>query len=266
MDKHALLRALRIASAAALSGALLAASMPAFADGPAPPAGGDGKGISAFILGLRQSLAGGGLSAVGAAAHWVNKLEIGVGTGDDMRPGLGLLALGTGSRLVAINPAAENRASASDGDFDGPGASPRSQHPLSLASLSAATLSSADNGWETGHSQANFGADPEADLASGVTRGPVVGSALAEHSLSGHDVELGLPLPYLDGVHVAAARYWWGDGVFSPQVQGTRVSLKMNLMPNVQFEGGATQDAVHGEGEFVGLRYNVALDNPKSKR
>jgi len=265
MDKHALLRALRIASAAALSGALLAASMPAFADGPAPPAGGDGKGISAFILGLRQSLAGGGVSAMGAAAHWVNQLEIGVGTGNDMRPGMGLLALETGSRLVPVNPAAANRAASSE-DFDGPGASSRSQHPLSLASLSEATLSSAGNDWELGHTQTNFGADPESDLMSGVTRGPVVGSALAEHSLSSHDVEFGLPLPYLDGVHIAAARYWWGDGVFTPSVQGTRVSLKMNLMPNVQFEGGATQDAVHGQGEFVGLRYSVPLDDPKSKR
>jgi hypothetical protein len=265
MEHRALLRALQLASAAALSGALLATSMPAFADGPAPQAGGEGKGISAFILGLRQSLTGGGASAVGAAVHWMNNLEIGIGTGSDMRPGLGLLALETGSRLVPVNPEAANRAASTE-DFDGPGASPRSQHPLSLATLSEATISSAGNGWETGHTQANFAADPESDLISGVTRGPVVGSALAEHSLSGHDVEFGLPLPYLDGVHIAAARYWWGDGVFSPSVQGTRVSLKMNLMPNVQFEGGATQDAVHGQGEFVGLRYSVALDNPKSKR
>jgi hypothetical protein len=266
MNDRALLRALQLASAAALSGTLLTASLPAFADGPTPPSGGDGKGISAFILGLRQSLAGGGVSAMGSAAHWMDKLEIGIGTGGDMRPGMGLVALESGTRLVPVNPAAAKHAAASDENFDGSGASPRSQHPLSLASLSEATLSSADNGWELGHAQTNFGADPETDLASGVTRGPVVGSALAEHSLSGHDVEFGLPLPYLDGVHIAAARYWWGDGVFTPAVQGTRVSMKMNLMPNVQFEGGASQDAVHGQSEFVGLRYSMALDDPKSKR
>jgi hypothetical protein len=267
MNSHVLARALQLASAAALSGALVVAGTPAFAEGAAPP---DGKGISAFTLGLRQTLTEDGFShALGAAAGWMGQLEIGLGTSRDMRPSLGLLAQETNSRTVPVMPAAKSRdrAPATEDDnsaFDDP---PHTQHRLSLATLSQATVASLNHSFALGHAQANLGAemsgtalDPASYLTGGTTRGPVVGMALAEHSLSGHDIELGLPVPYLDGARITAARYWWGDGVFTPLVEGTRVSLKMDLTPHVQFEGGATQDSVHGRAGFVGLRYSVSFE------
>jgi hypothetical protein len=272
MENRVLLRALQLASAAALAGALIAAGTPAFAEGAAPP---DGKSISAFILGLRQSITDGGLShAVGAAANWMNKVEIGLGTSGDLRPGLGLLALETNARMVPVNPAAASRdhAAAAEDEYAGPDSSPREQHRLSLATLSQAAVATNDRSWALGHAQANLGVemsatalDPVSYLTDATTRGPVVGSALAEHSLSGHDIEFGLPVPYLDGARIAAAHYWWGDGVFTPLVEGTRVSLKMQVMPHLQFEGGGTQDPVHGNAGFFGIRYSVPLEDEKSK-
>lgn len=272
MGNRALLRALQLASAAALAGALLGAVTPAFADNAQQP---EGKSITAFILGLRQTITDGGLShAVGAAANWVNKVEIGLGASRDLRPGLGLLALETNSRMIPLSPAAANRdrAAAAEDEQAGPGASPRSQRPLSLADLSREAVATNDRSWSLGHAQANLGAetsvtalDPVSYFADGTTRGPVVGGALAEHSLAGHDIEFGLPVPYLDGARIAAAHYWWGDGVFTPLVEGTRVSLKMEVMPHLQFESGATQDPVHGNAGFFGVRYSVPLEDEKSK-
>ncbi len=272
MENRALLRALQLASAAALAGALAVAGTPAFADSAQQP---EGKGISAFILGLRQSITDGGLShAVGAAANWVNKIEIGLGASGNLRPGLGLLALETNSRMIPVNPAATNRdhAAAAEDEYAGPAASPRGQRPLSLAALSREAVATNDRSWSLGHAQANLGAeisttalDPVSYLTDGTTRGPVVGGALAEHSLTGHDIEFGLPIPYLDGARIAAAHYWWGDGVFTPLVEGTRVSLKLEVMPHLQFESGATQDPVHGNAGFFGMRYSVPLEDEKSQ-
>jgi hypothetical protein len=39
----------------------------------------------------------------------------------------------------------------------------------------------------------------------------------------------------------------------------------MQVMPHLQFEGGGTQDPVHGNAAFVGLRYSVPLEDEKSK-
>ncbi len=272
MENRVLLRALQLASAAALAGALVSSGTPAFAGDAEHP---DGKSISAFMLGLRQSITDGGLShAVGAAANWVNKIEIGLGTSRDLRPGLGLLALETNSRMVPVSPAAarSDHAAAAGDEYAGPEASPRGQRRLSLATLSQTAVASNDHSWSLGHAQANLGAemsatalDPASYLTNSTTRGPVVGSALAEHSLSGHDIEFGLPVPYLDGARIAAAHYWWGDGVFTPLVEGTRVSLKIEVMPHLQFESGATQDPVHGNAGFFGMRYNVPLEDEKTK-
>jgi len=272
MENRVLLRALQLASAAALAGALVSSGTPAFAGDVEHP---DGKSISAFMLGLRQSITDGGLShAVGAAANWMNKIEIGLGTSRDLRPGLGLLALETDSRMVPVNPAAASRdhVAATADAYAGPEASPRGQRRLSLATLSQETVATSERSWSLNHAQANLGAetsitalDPVSYLTDGTTRGPVVGGALAEHSLSGHDIEFGLPVPYLDGARIAAAHYWWGDGVFTPLVEGTRVSLKMEVMPHLQFETGATQDPVHGNAGFFGMRYSVPLEDEKSK-
>jgi len=132
MGNRALLRALQLASAAALAGGLVAAGTPAFADGAQQP---DSKSLSAFILGLRQSITDGGLShAVGAAANWMNKIEIGLGASGNLRPGLGLLTLETNARMVPVNPAAAGRdhAAAAEDEDAGAEASPRGQRPLSL--------------------------------------------------------------------------------------------------------------------------------------
>ncbi len=272
MGNRALLRALQLASAAALAGGLAAAGTPAFADSAQQP---DSKSLSAFILGLRQSITDGGLShAVGAAANWMNKIEIGLGASGNLRPGLGLLTLETNARMVPVNPAAASRdhAAAAEDEDAGAEASPRGQRPLSLAALSRTAVATNEHSWSMSHAQANLGAemgatalDPASYLTAGTTRGPVIGSALAEHSLSGHDLEFGLPVPYLDGARIAAAHYWWGDGVFTPLVEGTRVSLKMELMPHLQFEAGGTQDPVHGNAGFFGMRYSVPLEDEKSK-
>jgi hypothetical protein len=61
---------------------------------------------------------------------------------------------------------------------------------------------------------------------------------------------------------IAGDHYWWGVRGFGPQVEGTRVSLKLSPMQHVEIEGGRASDT-RGSGGFVGVRYSLPLDQPK---
>ena len=260
MANPARLHVLRLILAAALYGALGVTALAG--DQPLPPHG----TVTGFIVGLRQTVSESGARALDEAAQWFAKLEFATPK-DKLRPGSNTLALQTtshdaiplGARAVALTDAADGTIASAD----------RPSH-LSLQALGAATVASGDRGWSFGHAQSNLGAeigdtavDPTTYLSANITHGPAIGGALAEHSLGGHDVELGLPMPAFPDTHITAARYWWGDRAFMPEVQGYRVGLSYDLNRHLQFEGGRSEDQVHGVAGFFGLRYTLPLDTKR---
>jgi hypothetical protein len=241
--------------------ALLYADAAHAADRPPEPSnptqisdlGRSGDRIRAVVSGLRQSLADHGLSqALTRAGDWVKELEVswtahlnGHASGDtDTETNANM-------ETAALNTAAATH----HGSFASHSTS------LNLGLVSFGTSSSNDQVWAIGHAQ------PLASLtASGNIDNPMTehsGTVTGERALTSHDVELGLRVPMMPwNATIAGDHYWWGVRSFGPQVEGTRVSLKLSPMQNVEIEGGRASDT-RGSGGFIGLRYSVPLDQPK---
>jgi hypothetical protein len=206
-----------------------------------------GDGIRAVVSGLRQSLADNGLSqALTRASDWVKELEVswtahlnghaasGLNTGaegdTDFETGATTTAVAAKHVVFAARPAT-----------------------LNLGLVSFGTSGTDDQVWALGHAQ------PLTSLTvSGGTDHN--GSAASERALISHDIELGLRVPMMPWhATIAGDHYWWGVRNFGPQVEGTRVALKLSPVQNVEIEGGRASDT-RGSGGFVGLRYSVPLD------
>lgn len=260
MANPARLHVLRLSLAAALYGAFGVTALAG--DQPLQPHG----TVTGFIVGLRQTVSESGARVLDEAAQWLAKFEFAAPKGD-LRPGSHALALQTtghdaiplGARTVTLTDSADSTIATAS----------RSSH-LTLQALADATVASSDRGWSFGHARSNLGAeigdtalDPSTYLAANITHGPAIGGALAEQSLGGHDIELGLPMPAFPDTHITAARYWWGDRAFMPEVQGYRLGLSYDLNQHLQFEGGRSEDQIHGVAEFFGLRYTLPLDTKR---
>jgi len=265
MEISARLRGVRVALALVLMGV----SGVAYAADEAVPA----KGAAGFVQDMRQTLSDTGLPhAVAAAAQWVAKAELSVATARELRPSLGMLAFATATTAalpIGEVVALHERTPQTEGQSEANSA-PARQKRLSLADISRQAVATPDRNWVLSRSRSNLGVeigtaaiDPATYLTTGTDRGPAIGSALAEHSLAGHDIELGWPMPSLPQARISAGHYWWGDRAFTPEVQGNRVSLSYAVNEHLQFEGGGSQDTVHGSTGFFGLRYNVPLDTDK---
>lgn len=208
--------------------------------------GPSGGRIRAVVGELRQSLADNGLSqALTRAGDWVKELEVswtahlnghvssGISTEADIEAAAATAAAAAQHVAFATHPA-----------------------PLNLGLVSFGAGGSDDQVWAIGHTQ------PLASLTAG-GRTEHNGSTTSERALTSHDVELGLRMPMMPwNATIAGDHYWWGVRGFGPQVEGTRVSLKLSPMQNVEIEGGRASDT-RGSGGFVGLRYSVPLDQPK---
>ncbi|MGH6968178.1 MAG: hypothetical protein ACREEN_03620 [Stellaceae bacterium] len=246
----------------------LAIAFCSVASGPAlagePPA--THSAIADLIVGLRQSVSASGARVLDEAEQWLSKLELGGGSAGDLRPGIGVLALeATGhvaARIAKIIPLGLDDAASAN--------AAKRPTRLGLQELLVATVVNGDGNGSIGRVQSNLGAEIDdstplsaAYLGGNPDHGPAVGAALAELSLGGHDIELGLPLPALPEMHVTAARYWWGDRTFMPAVDGYRVGLSYDLGPHLQFEGGRSEDQVRGAAGFLGLHYSLPLDTER---
>lgn len=259
------MRVLRLTAMLAVAGATLCAVSPARA--------GDGtSSITAFIVGMRQSVSDSGRRAFGEAAGALARLELGAGFARELRPGLGLgLASDTPSRAtVPVGSAFASRTPALAGETGATTAPVPAQRRLSLQDVTdGASVTPSDHSWSLDRARANLGAeigsdatDPVTYLTGNLYRGPNTGAALAEHAYQGRDIELGLPLT--PNLRAAVAHYWWGERAFSPTVDGYRFSLRYDLSKNLQFEGGNTQDQLHGSAGYFGIRYSkpLGLDRP----
>jgi len=222
--------------------------------------------VTGFIVGMRQSVSESGAHVLDEAEQLLSKLDLGSGSAGDLRQGISTLALEAtdhvATRIAKFIPLGAND--------DVPASTAKRPARLGLQALAAATVVSSDRGWSIGHAQSNLGAeigdeaaDPATYLTSNINHGPVVGTALAEQSLGGHDVELGLPLPAIPNMHVTAARYWWGDRTFLQSVDGYRVGLSYDINQHLRFEGGRSEDQVHRAGGFFGLHYSLPLDTKR---
>ena len=264
MANHVSVGALRLTLAAAFCG--LAGGTALAADAPPAPH----SAVTGFIVDMRQTVSDSSARVVDAAEQLLSKLELGGGSAGDIRPGIGALAVrGTdqvAARIAKFVPLGAVDSDSAPANVD---AAKRSAG-LGLQALAADTVISGDRGWSIGHARSNLGAeignaavDPATYLTGSLNHGPVVGTALAEQSLGGHDLELGLPVPAMPEMHVTAARYWWGDRTFLQSVEGYRVGLSFDLNQHLRFEGGRSEDQVHGSGGFLGLHYSLPLDTER---
>jgi hypothetical protein len=215
--------------------------------------GSSGDRIRAVVSGLRQSLADHGLSqALTRAGDWVKELEVSWTAHLD---GHASNDIDTQTKADMETAALNTAAAARHASF--------ASHPVSLnlGLISIGTSDSNDQVWAIGHAQ---------PLAS-LTTGGNIDNPMSEHSgaitseraLISHDIELGLRVPMMPwNATVAGDHYWWGVRNFGPQVEGTRVALKLSPMENVEIEGGRTSDT-RGTGGFVGVLYRMPLDQPK---
>lgn len=264
MVSHVSMGALRLTLAAALCG--LAGGTALAADAPPAPHG----VVTGFIVDMRQTVSDSSARMVDKAEELLSKLDLDGVSGSDTHADDGALGVDATDQ-VAARIAKFIPLSAVDSDSM-PAKADATKRPtgLGLQALAADTVISGDRGWSIGHAQSNLGAeigsdavDPATYLTNGVNHGPVVGTALAEQSLGGHDLELGLPVPAMPDVHVTAARYWWGDRTFLQSVDGYRVGLSYDLNQHLRFEGGRSDDQIHGAGGFFGLHYSLPLDTER---
>jgi hypothetical protein len=213
-----------------------------------------GNRLRAVVTGLRQSLGDTGLSqALTRAGDWVKELE--VSWTAHRNGGSDYSSIDTETKRDVGLPNARAAVAVTGGAF--------AAHPysLNLGLISFEASGAEDQVWALGHAQ------PLASLGMGGSAAdPFIernGRATGERSLASHDLEIGLRVPTLPwNATIAADRYWWGLRGFGPQVQGTRVALKLSPMQHVEIEGGRSSDT-RGSGGFIGLLYRVPLDRPQ---
>lgn len=87
-------------------------------------------------------------------------------------------------------------------------------------------------------------------------------------SLPGHDVELGVTLPYLPYVKVYAKTFRWDAYDGAPDVKGATYSLSGYLLPGLQIEAGRTNYTTAGNADenFLRLTYTLYLEKTKDAR
>ena len=263
MASHASMGALRLTLAIAFCGLAGGTALAADAS-PAPH-----SAITGFIVDMRQTVSNSGARVVDTAEQLLSKLELDGGGDSDMRSGSDVLAVKRRDQIAA-RIAKFIPLGAAEPDTAPAKTSAKRPTGLGLQALAADTEISGDRGWSIGHAQSNLGAeigneavDPATYLTDSLSHGPVVGTALAEQSLGGHDIELGLPVPAMPDMHVTAARYWWGDRTFLQSVEGYRVGLSYDINQHLRFEGGRSDDQIHGAGGFFGLHYSLPLDTER---
>ena len=227
--------------------AILAALLHASGACAADPSPRQASHIRTLVTGLRQSLSDTGMSqALTRAGDWVKELEVSWTAHLNTHPAAGIATESDRERDAAAETTA---AAAKRVAFASRPAR------LDLGLVSFGTSGSEDRVWAIGHAQ------PLASLTTG-GRTEHKGSITSERSLTSHDLELGLRMPMMPwSATIAGDHYWWGVRGFGPQVEGTRVALKLRPVANVEIAGGRASDT-RGNGGFVALRYSVPLDQP----
>jgi hypothetical protein len=212
-----------------------------------------GDRIRAVVSGLRQSLADHGLSqALTRAGDWVKDLEVSWTAHLNGHASSDIdTVTDADMETAALNTAA---AAASHASF--------AAHPASLnLGLVSFGTGGDDQVWALGHAQPLTSLTTDGNIDNPLSEHS--GAVTGERALTSHDVELGLRVPMMPwNATIAGDHYWWGVRSFGPQVEGTRVALKLSPMENVEIEGGRASDT-RGNGGFVGVRYSVPLDQPK---
>ncbi len=208
------------------------------------------------MTGLRQTVLENGVAhALTRASEWLKELDLSWADGGNKGTPRGFDA--------ALDPTGQPPSAARPSLAFGPYQQIRN---MSWGPARLGANASSDGIWALGHVQPMLSNELAGSAtAPGTTADPdgYRGTAEAERALASHDVEVGLQVPFLPwSAEVAADRYWWGARDFVPQVSGTRVSLKLAPAPNVELEGGRTEDE-RGMAGFVGLRYRIPLDTPR---
>jgi hypothetical protein len=86
----------------------------------------------------------------------------------------------------------------------------------------------------------------------------------SEKPLDGHDIELGMQLPFIPWARVYGKKYWWETFKGEEDIDGWSASLEMDLTGNLQLEAGYRDDntmANDREG-FVQIRFHLGFGGP----
>ena len=83
-------------------------------------------------------------------------------------------------------------------------------------------------------------------------------NGIQEKALGGHDIELGVPLPYMNWAKVYAKRFKWEGDTTASDIQGDDLSLRANLPFGLSVEGGRRNFSTNGNSDenFVRLTWN----------
>jgi adhesin/invasin len=83
-------------------------------------------------------------------------------------------------------------------------------------------------------------------------------NGIQEKALSGQDIELGVPLPYMNWAKVYAKRFKHEAAGTSPDIKGDDLSLRANLPFGLSIEGGRRHYSTNGisDVDFVRLTWN----------
>lgn len=223
-------------------------------------------GLTGFILQLKPIAiegASGFAEAVDRAAGWVHGLEPGW-SGPEGGAARSALLRGTDNGGIAASAGAPPVSLLAKNDYDASASVINTDAWRTIQGLSLATMAPYDRTWVL-HPQ------PSAGLLSGtsttnifVTRpeetASPIGSAVAEQSFTGHDIEVGVPLsPWMK---VSGSRYWWGAQDITPEVRGSRVGVTLTPVPFVEIEGGRMQDTERANGSFISARLSFPLGQP----
>jgi hypothetical protein len=209
-----------------------------------------------------------GLSlAFGRAADWVGRFDLGLPNLDSWTPQLDQAltpvtqGLGKLPDAFAAHIATREEIAAWLGDLAGAPA-------RTVDSMWIAPNGNYDQTWALGHAPAspsmavNGAALPDLRLPGAFGGDLNTGRALSEQGLVGHNIEFALPLgsagwtPRLSGSY-----FWWGAQQFMPDVHGTRVGMKLNPTPYLEFEGGRVQETDRASGAFLSARLSIPLGN-----
>jgi hypothetical protein len=116
------------------------------------------------------------------------------------------------------------------------------------------------------HARASVGAEVRTtvvELNTNVYRGlsgyAIVANMTTERPLSGADIEVGLPLPYLPWARGYAKQFYWQKVDAPDSIVGQTYSLELTPMRYVQLVGGVTRDNTNPTEAFAKVRFSLGF-------
>lgn len=119
-----------------------------------------------------------------------------------------------------------------------------------------------DYEWEEGHQRLGFGLEAKMDrldftlnFYDAISDEKAIDANVDELALDGYDVTLRTQLPYMPWATLGLQYYEW-DSIDFDDIEGTKISLDVNLTENMDLELGLSDDNDSDQTVFANLTYN----------